>query len=390
MKHEPLPAFAGWAGPRNASLVFVAEAWGRKEAELRRPLAGESGAEFHRMLWQAMPGVGEAIGAECDRMMRYGDAWLKPRDEWLAEAGIGLTNVLALRPPDNKITGLCGMKAEVGGKAYEWPKITNDSPSYLRPEFLGEVDRLWEELAFAPRNLVVALGNTACWALLHTLAIGSIRGAMAQAGPWTSIHGTKVLPTYHPAGVLRQWSWRTIVVADLMKAWREAQFAELHRPARRILINPTIEEVEEWTEQTLAAAPPALASDTETAAGQIKCISFARARDDALVVPFVDLARPSGSYWPSEALEVRAWVCVERLLTGCRLVGQNWLYDLQYLTRAKIAPRGDSQDTMLLHHSLFPELPKGLGFLGSTWTDEPAWKLMRRAKTKEEGEKRDE
>jgi hypothetical protein len=35
-------------------------------------------------------------------------------------------------------------------------------------------------------------------------------------------------------------------------------------------------------------------------------------------------------------------------------------------------------DTMLLHHSMYPELPKSLGFLGSIYTNEAAWKLMRR------------
>jgi hypothetical protein len=32
---------------------------------------------------------------------------------------------------------------------------------------------------------------------------------------------------------------------------------------------------------------------------------------------------------------------------------------------------------MLLHHSMQPELEKGLGFLGSVYTDEPSWKFMR-------------
>jgi hypothetical protein len=45
-------------------------------------------------------------------------------------------------------------------------------------------------------------------------------------------------------------------------------------------------------------------------------------------------------------------------------------------------------DTMLLHHSLFPEMLKGLGFLGSVYTNEQSWKLMSRPKT--DTEKRDE
>jgi hypothetical protein len=32
---------------------------------------------------------------------------------------------------------------------------------------------------------------------------------------------------------------------------------------------------------------------------------------------------------------------------------------------------------MLLHHALHPESEKGLGFLGSVYTNEASWKLMR-------------
>jgi hypothetical protein len=32
---------------------------------------------------------------------------------------------------------------------------------------------------------------------------------------------------------------------------------------------------------------------------------------------------------------------------------------------------------MLLHHALYPEMQKGLGFLGSIYSNEPAWKLLR-------------
>jgi len=32
---------------------------------------------------------------------------------------------------------------------------------------------------------------------------------------------------------------------------------------------------------------------------------------------------------------------------------------------------------MLLHHAMQPEMEKGLGFLGSLYTNEPSWKFMR-------------
>ena len=37
---------------------------------------------------------------------------------------------------------------------------------------------------------------------------------------------------------------------------------------------------------------------------------------------------------------------------------------------------------MLVHHALYPELNKGLGFLGSIYMNEPAWKHLRRESNK--------
>ncbi len=46
--------------------------------------------------------------------------------------------------------------------------------------------------------------------------------------------------------------------------------------------------------------------------------------------------------------------------------------------RYGIPVRNYTDDTMLMHHALQPESEKGLGFLGSVYCDEPAWKQMRK------------
>jgi uracil-DNA glycosylase len=198
----------------------------------------------------------------------------------------------------------------------------------------------------------------------------------------------KFLPTYHPAAIFRAWHWRPIVLADLLKAHRERHSGAICRPRRGLLVSPSVRDVEEWTRRALkgenaaygwSSRPPArlLAPDIETLKGQIRCIGFARSREDVLVVPFI--ARLSGgSYWPSEQEELRAWQCVRALLESeIPKVFQNGLFDLQYL--APFArPVNCLHDTMLLHHALFPEMQKGLGFLGSVYTNEHAWKLLRR------------
>lgn len=390
-EHVAAPPFKHYSGSRQPKIVLVGEAFGGNEADLGLPFVGEAGKELWRCLGEAMPELVPELHASISELHRYGLAWVREREAWLLAAGVGMTNVLALRPPGNNLESLCDNKKSVGGDSYSHPSITKGK--YLLPEFLSELDRLRAELAELRPNLVVALGNTACWALLRSTNIGSVRGAVASGHPEGCAPGVKILPTYHPAGVLRQWSWRPIVVADLMKATREAEFAEIRRPARRILINPTLPEVREFIAEVRFAAArgqcPLVAADTETEGGQITCISFAPRRDTALVIPFWDKTQPGWSYWEQHE-EEEVWELVQSLMEDpmVQLCWQNGMYDYQYCLPMKLKVHRSTEDTMLLHHSLFPELQKGLGFLGSLYSNEASWKLMRRWKS--DSEKRDE
>lgn len=392
MSYEPLPPFAATAGARQPRMVLLGEAWGGDEADQRRPFVGAAGRELFLMLGEAMPEVEPELHARVVAKMRYGSAWVGARNEWFEAAGIGLTNVLALRPPGNKLELLCQSRKELEDPHYDLPAIAKGK--YLHPQYVPELQRLYAELATWAPNLIVALGNTACWAALRATNIGSIRGAVAMGTGGQGVGRTwlasKVLPTYHPAGVLRQWNWRPIVVSDLMKAHREAQFAEIRRPQRQVLVDPTIGEVQQWAAATLAAPPPMLSCDIETEFGQVKCVGFARSVSDAIVVPFVDKTRPGWSYWPDPGQERAAWDAVAGLIEHprTRLLGQNFIYDTQYLNPLGINCGSLAEDTMLLHHSIWPEMQKGLGFLGSIYTSETSWKLMRRQKA--DTEKREE
>jgi hypothetical protein len=127
--------------------------------------------------------------------------------------------------------------------------------------------------------VVVALGGIASWALLHDPRISKIRGTTAL-----SIWGHKVLPTYHPAAVLRQWEYRPVTLLDLMKAKRESAYPEVRRPRRLIYLEPTIADLWSFYHEHLASAR-AIAFDIETSGDQITCIGFAPRTDLALVVP---------------------------------------------------------------------------------------------------------
>lgn len=341
MTHLAKPPFACSSGPKVTSIALVGEAFGRSEALLERPFIGASGQELTRMLTQA---------------------GIKREDCFL-------TNVFAFQPESNNIETLCVAKKELP-PGYKLPAIKQGK--YIKPEFLPEVERLKQELVSVAPNIVIALGNVAAWALLQQTAISRIRG-YCTFGPL--LPSTKILPTFHPAAVLRDWSARVIVVADFFKAKRESEFPEIRRRRRAILVDPTLQEIYEWINK---APIHQLGVDIETKARMIEMVGFARSAEDAIAIPFIDKRKPEGSYWVTADEERSAWYYVQHLLDlPCPKIFQNGMYDLQYLARQGLRVRNCSEDTMLLHHSLFPEMQKSLGFMGSTHTSEPNWKLMR-------------
>lgn len=378
MAYTPLPPFKAWSGPRDAKLVILGEAWGRQEHEISKPFVGESGKELFRMLGEAFPLVAPELHLEILQTFKYDRAWVNRRDAWLKEASIAFTNTMNFRPYNNDFKQVCLTKKELP-TGYTLPLI--ETGQYLDPQYLPELERLEAELHYCKPHLVLCAGSKASWAMLQDTKISQIRGSVAMS---TMVDGLKVLPTYHPAAVLRKWDWRPIVVVDLMKASREMHFADFRRPSRKIIYSPFLEQIETWVEETLARPDlfPMIGADTETVGGQVEMISFARSNGaEAISIPFIDKTKEGWSYWPSAEEELRAWNAVARMLEApIDIVWQNGLYDLQYLLPLGIRARS-SDDTMLLHHSILPEMQKGLGFLGSAYTNEPSWKLMRTRKS---------
>lgn len=333
---------------RHYPILICGEAWGAEEAQIGLPFVGSAGRELNRMLEEA----------EIDRKQCY------------------VTNVFNLQPqPTNDIKNLCTER-----KLSSVPLPEMSRGQYLQDQYLPEVHRLWEEVASVRPNLIIALGNTALWALTGAYGIKKLRGTITESTFGTA-KGVKILPTYHPAAVLRDWSMRSVVIVDLMKAKRQSLFPEIRRPKRELWIEPTLNHIELFYRTYVANGCSKLSIDIETAgARQITCVGFAPTPERALVIPFVDNRQSDGSYWRSLEEERSAWNWVA---TFCRhadsvKVGQNFLYDINWLWHiVGVTPIGFSADTMLKHHAINPELEKSLGFLGSVYTDEPAWKTMR-------------
>lgn len=336
-----------------ANIAIVGEAWGEAEEKACSPFVGYSGQELTRML----------------------------DDAGIHRADCFLTNVFNLHPPGNQVEWFCGTKAE-GISGY--PALIKSK--FVRTEFIPELERLGEELAIVNPNIIIALGNTASWVLLGRTAISKYRGT-TELSTYTAT-GYKVLPTYHPAAVCRQWELRPTTVMDLIKASRESAFPEIRRPAVSVHIPETIQDLEDFYAQYIrplhnrlpSGECQTLAVDIETSGQQITCIGFAPSTEHALVIPIFDRRRKNRSYWSDAVSEGQAWSFIRRLLMDRAIAKtfQNGMYDITFLWRSYgIKTFNATHDTMLLQHALYPESLKSLGYLGSLYTDFGAWKQDR-------------
>lgn len=349
-------------------ILLLGEAWGAEEERRRLPFVGASGRLLNMLLRDA--------GIAGGRWMEdTSGKWI----DWQASPEVYATNVFNVRPrPTNDIANIGVPRAE-GLPGYPALAPAKYIPRGLAPELL----RMEQEIRSIDPHLIIALGGTALMVLTKSkLPISKNRGTLFQSylrrdngNPY------KVLPTFHPAAVAREWSHRPIVIADLLKAKKHATSPEFTRPSREIWIAPTLEDLVRFEAHFDFDAPCAV--DIETAHGTITEIGFAPSPTLAIVVPFYSRRDRTRNYWPDATSERAAWLWVQRILGKLkRPVFQNGLYDLHYLWRTmRIKVPGAGEDTMLLHHSLQPEMQKSLGFLGSIYTDEPAWKLMRQAET---------
>lgn len=339
----------------NCRIAIVGEAPGEKEEEAGTPFVGQSGKELTHMLAEA--GI---IREECL-----------------------LTNVLMERPPQNNLFAWCLKKKEADlawqqlGNSGKYPFAPLKAGAYLSPTRLSEIQRLHSELVAFDPHVIVALGNTALWGLSGESGITKVRGTVVEADLIGGARKYKVLATFHPAYILRNWDERPIVVADLMKAKKHSASPTYTRPSRELWLEPTIDDIVEFARFFLSPANR-ISVDIETAHGQITCIGFGT-KTHGICIPFVDYRKKGWNYWETLDEEVAAWKEVRKILhlPNTKLF-QNGMYDMQWIWKKMgMFPHGEIDDTMLMHHSMFPEMKKSLGFLGSIYTDESAWKKLR-------------
>jgi DNA polymerase I-like protein with 3'-5' exonuclease and polymerase domains/uracil-DNA glycosylase len=351
----------GTKGPRNARVMVVAEAPGRDEDLEGIPLVGNSGQESDRMLSE--------VGFPCHEIQLPHNLTRLEFDD------IFFTNVCKYRPPGNEIDFFIPKKKKlVGNEVRLHDKL-------VHPLLHEGYQELRHDVESINPNVIIAYGNVSMWAL--TAICGNI-GRQAPPTGITDWRGSqltasglgrpnKVIPTYHPAGVLRMWHWRGNVIRDLSRAKREAEDASFRLPPWKFEIRPSYDTAINRLDWLLVEAqynPLPLSVDLETRKGHIACTGLAWSNLDAICIPLIDVKKPDWHYWTLEQ-EQQIVLRLRNLLhhPNVRVIGQNFLYDLQYLIRFWGINPKVAFDTMLGHHICFPGTPKGLGYLSSMYCD---------------------
>lgn len=314
----------------HAPIAFVGEAPSDEEMAALVPLVGPSGRVFNAMLRSA-----------------------------------------GIRRYDHLVTNLFDVEVPNEEAVQIW---SDDSQEITR----RNKARLLEELHTARPNVIVPLGGPALFAFTGQRKIIRARGAVTLSTEL--LPGVKLLPTFHPAFVIRTWKMFPVVVGDLTRAYQEALLGpEIVPPFRELLLEPTLQDIRDYMPRLMRirGENEPLSVDIETSMGQISDIGFAPDKEHAINIPFIDRRQADRSYWRSLEDEVQAWLLIKQVLENPEpKLGQNFAsYDLLWLWhRYGINVRNFRHDTRLLHHAIHAELPKDLAFLGASYTRQGQWK----------------
>lgn len=333
-------------GPAPARIMIVGEAPGEAEVREGIPFVGSSGQELSRML--------NEVGISRNQCF--------------------ITNVVRVRPPGNDITKFIPVK-----KTEVTPQHGLVRDKMCLPPVWEGLELLKREIELVRPHIIIAFGNVSLWALTGKWGIMSWRSSLLQCDLDLALdYKPKVLATYHPAAILRQWSWRPIALHDLRKAKAQAETRDLVRVDYNFIIRPNFETACRYLETLLTvvqARPTPLSIDIETRAGHIACIGIAWSKREAICIPLMCVERPAG-YW-AEDEETHLMFLMYQILSHEHAVGigQNFLYDAQYFWRwLHYLPRL-ARDTMLAQHVCFSNMQKGLDFLSSMYCEDHVyWK----------------
>lgn len=182
----------------------------------------------------------------------------------------------------------------------------------------------------------------------------------------------KVVPTYHPAYILRSWSDRMLCVQDLRRAAKYKDGIPYPSLNWRFTIRPSFSAVMNCLTallETCNTKPLWIDFDLETKHGHIDCAGLSWSLVDAICIPFMSKENKAGYWSVEEEASIIFLLCKLLQHPNCLVRGQNLLYDSQYTYRHWHMIPNVKQDTMISMHVMFAGMKKSLDFQASLFCD---------------------
>lgn len=327
------PRFVPCDGPADASIVILGEAPGKNEDLAHRPFVGWSG---NKLFKEILPRAG------------------------IQRSSCLVGNVIPVKPPNNKFQHLYSIGVD--------------------PDLEAERCREWVNAH--PRDLVICLGNEAMNCILGYSGVLKYRGSLITKHVSGLLYDVYIM--VHPAFIAKDWCYDSICKADgsKLKRYLDPNYddqpkdiyiygKQIRRSLRTRSEMPAPTSCEHFLRFIHSAKrAEILAFDIETFESTITVFGLSIEAGSAISIPF------TGQFTePEEALLIEA---IRDLLDQpMPKVSQNGIYDCTYLAdQWGVSVRGHVWDTMLMHHCIYSELPHGLDFLVSVYTDVPYFKAM--------------
>lgn len=330
-------------GPKGAPIYFLGQAPGYEEVATGKPFVGKTSFEFDRIL----------------------------RELGVDRQGCRLGNVFQTKPPKNYSPDGEDIENYVRPKPY--PGFVPFNGGFVREDVKEEILECWRDISEQQPNVVVALGEIALWALTGQFGIQSRRGFVIP-----SLLGPKVVPAFHPALIARDYSSRWLVKHDIRRGIRESVSPLISDPGFSTIVRPSLALARDYLLSTidkLNRGPLVLSCDIETRGNHIACIGFGTSSREAFCLPLMCVERRDG-YWSADD-EFMLVTSLRKVLShpNVRLVGQNFLFDAQFIEHWWFTRPVIYRDTALMQHTLFPMFRKALDFLVTLYSKHPRyWK----------------
>lgn len=328
--------FYGTRGPRSARIMICGESWGRTEMLKQQPFVGESGQDLDKLLGEAKVPANE----------------------------IFFTNVISEQPYNNDMR-------QFFNRTFEARKAKSPFVRGLFPKdnVLRSLDILRKQIELVKPEIIIGFGNYSLWALTDDCfnvtdhegykvpsGIGHWRGSQLYTS--NAMHYVKFLPTYHPAAGLRTYPWRYMIRHDLKARVPLALTNHWDEVPMAFTVRPSFDEVTQFLQDLLwrlNSGPLRVVLDLETRSNLIACCGLTLNKTSALCIPFMCVERDRG-YWNSVEEEFIIVKLLRQVLMhpNMRLGGQNLLYDLQYITDQLFCTPRIADDSMIMHHTVFP------------------------------------